>query len=169
MYFPIIANECRHRNYLKNESTVCVCTEHYCDSFAPLKRTKPGIVQQFRTAFFNDRFKYSEINFKDKYPNEESISIRIDKNQTYQKIIGFGGAFTDSAGYNLMKLSEPLRKRLIRDYFSQNGIEYTIGRVPIGGCDFSTRPYTYDDVIDDDTLSKFSLQMEDYKYKVQLF
>lgn len=168
MHFILfIANECRHRKYLKNESTVCVCTEHYCDTFEPLKRTKPGIVQKFRTAFSNDRFKYSEINFNDKNPNQEKyITIQIDRNRTYQKIIGFGGAFTDSVGYNLMKLSESLRKRLIEDYFSSDGIEYTIGRVPIGGCDFSTRPYTYDDEIDDYSLQKFSLQMEDYKYKV---
>lgn len=40
-------------------------------------------------------------------------------------------------------------------------------RVPIGGTDFSTHPYTYNDHPKVDyRLSNFSLTIEDYKYKV---
>lgn len=39
-------------------------------------------------------------------------------------------------------------------------------RVPIGGTDFSTRPYTLDDVTNDDDLEHFSLADEDYTIKV---
>lgn len=41
-----------------------------------------------------------------------------------------------------------------------------MGRIPIGGTDFSSRGYTLDDVVDDFTLKSFALQMEDYRYKV---
>ena len=41
-----------------------------------------------------------------------------------------------------------------------------MGRVPIASCDFSTRNYSYDDVVGDFSLSNFSLAMEDYEYKV---
>lgn len=44
-----------------------------------------------------------------------------------------------------------------------------MGRVPIGGTDFSTRPYTYDDLKPgetDPTLAKFALAPEDLNYKV---
>lgn len=55
----------------------------------------------------------------------------------------------------------------IRSYYSTDGIEYGIGRVPIGGSDFSTYAYTYlDDSPGDVTLSNFSLKMEDTVYKV---
>jgi hypothetical protein len=39
----------------------------------------------------------------------------------------------------------------------------------MGGTDFSTRFYTYDDGAVDITLSRFSLAEEDYKYKVRKF
>ena len=46
------------------------------------------------------------------------------------------------------------------------GIEYTLGRVPIGSTDFSTRAYSYDDVPEDLNLHWFSLAREDKMYKV---
>lgn len=54
-------------------------------------------------------------------------------------------------------------------YYGPNGIGFTVGRVPIGGCDFSPRPYTYNDHPGDVNLTKFSLQVEDHKYKVRIF
>lgn len=54
-----------------------------------------------------------------------------------------------------------------RSYFSKDGIELNFGRVPIGGCDFSTHTYTYDDDHEGDSnLSKFNLTSEDFDYKV---
>ena len=41
-----------------------------------------------------------------------------------------------------------------------------MGRVPIGGTDFSARLYTYDDFPGDVNLSNFSLTNEDLVYKV---
>ncbi|CAH0402650.1 unnamed protein product [Chilo suppressalis] len=42
-------------------------------------------------------------------------------------------------------------------------------RVPIGGCDFSTHPYAYNEQPSDDlTLSNFSLAYEDYQYKIPM-
>ena len=46
------------------------------------------------------------------------------------------------------------------------GIEYTLGRIPMASCDFSTHPYSYDDNEGDFNLTKFSLTLEDKKYKV---
>lgn len=46
---------------------------------------------------------------------------------------------------------------------------YNFGRVPMGGTDFSPRPYTYNDLEDNETdvdLKKFSLQKEDLEYKI---
>ncbi|KAK8404907.1 hypothetical protein O3P69_001482 [Scylla paramamosain] len=35
---------------------------------------------------------------------------------------------------------------ILTAYYSPEGLEYTMGRVPVGGTDFSTHPYTYDDL-----------------------
>jgi hypothetical protein len=58
---------------------------------------------------------------------------------------------------------------LCSSYYGPKGIGYTVGRVPMGGCDFSPRPYTYADSPSpgDLNLTQFRLQEEDYKYKVR--
>ncbi|KAK8404906.1 hypothetical protein O3P69_001481 [Scylla paramamosain] len=56
-------------------------------------------------------------------------------------------------------------------YYSPEGLEYTMGRVPVGGTDFSTHPYTYDDLPPGQTdplLTKFALAKEDLKVKIPL-
>lgn len=53
-----------------------------------------------------------------------------------------------------------------RSYFSKDGIEYNLCRVPIGGTDFSTRAYSYDDGMTDPLLDNFALANEDLQYKV---
>ena len=51
---------------------------------------------------------------------------------------------------------------------SLTGLEYNVLRVPVGGVDFSVRPYTYDDVADDFNLTQFALQVEDVKWKLPI-
>ena len=90
----------------------------------------------------------------------------MDRDVKHQEIFGFGGAFTDSTGINLKRLGPKLEEQMFRDYFSKDGLEYNVGRIPIGGSDFSTHPYAYDDDKEDKTLARFNLSSEDYEYKV---
>jgi hypothetical protein len=57
----------------------------------------------------------------------------------------------------------------ISEYYGPKGIGYTFVRTAIGGTDFSTRFYTYDDGDVDVTLSNFKLAVEDYEYKVRSY
>lgn len=99
-----------------------------------------------------------------------TTQLTINRNATHQNIIGFGGAFTDSTGINVASLSPEVGKLLIDNYFAADGIEYNMGRVPIGGADFSPRAYTYDDDHDGDfDLEHWALTEEDLKYKVTQF
>ncbi|XP_076293949.1 putative glucosylceramidase 3 [Lasioglossum baleicum] len=98
-------------------------------------------------------------------PSDENLVLNSTKK--YQTIVGFGGAFTDSVGINLKKLSPATQDQLIRTYFDQKvGSRYNLGRVPIAGTDFSTKFYTYDDQENDDLLEHFALAREDYEYKI---
>ena len=54
----------------------------------------------------------------------------------------------------------------VRSYFSSDGIEYNLCRVPMAGTDFSTRAYSYDDGVADPPLKNFQLQQEDRTFKV---
>ena len=75
--------------------------------------------------------------------NTETKKISIDENIKYQEVLGFGGAFTESAGYSLASLTEGIYNNIIDDYFSEDGLKYSFGRLPIGSCDFSLDSYSY--------------------------
>lgn len=54
-------------------------------------------------------------------------------------------------------------------YYGPNGNQYNMIRVPIGGTDFSTHAYAYNEVPENDAkLSNYSLAYEDYEYKVSI-
>ena len=72
----------------------------------------------------------------------------------------------DAAAINIKNVSSALQDHLIDSYYSPNGIEYNIGRIPMASCDFSTRVYTYDDVLGDFNLSQFQLAPEDLSLKI---
>ncbi|MGD9909208.1 MAG: glycoside hydrolase family 30 beta sandwich domain-containing protein [Candidatus Izemoplasmatales bacterium] len=76
--------------------------------------------------------------------SKKSNEIKINKNVKFQQMLGFGGAFTESACYNLYRVNSEVRKKALELYFDPEiGIGYTIGRVSIHGCDFSLSSYTY--------------------------
>ncbi|OXA62947.1 putative glucosylceramidase 4 [Folsomia candida] len=95
----------------------------------------------------------------------------IRQDVQYQKVLGIGAAFTDAAGINIASLSRDTQENLMKSYFGRSGNNYSMGRVPMGGTDFSTRPYTLDDMVDhlggtDLNLTAFALQPEDFKLKI---
>ena len=87
--------------------------------------------------------------------NRAKGMIAVDPSKKYQTIIGFGGAFTDAATYNIAQFSDDDQKSIIDMYFGSEGIGYTLGRVPINSCDFSLKSYNFDNVPDDFTLEHF--------------
>ena len=84
-------------------------------------------------------------------------TVAVDPAISYQKIIGFGGAFTESAAAVINRLPENRRAEILNAYFSPGGSSYTLCRVPIGSCDFSLSSYSYDETPGDTSLEKFSI------------
>lgn len=154
-------------------STVCVCNATYCDEIGPIEKPPPGQYVVYTSAKEGERFQIdggtvSETGSLHR-EQDEGTTITIHRNEQLQTVLGFGGAFTDAAAINIAALSADTQNQLLRAYFSDQGIEYTLGRVPIGGCDFSTRGYTYDDDHDGDfNLTFFELATEDLDYKIPL-
>ena len=92
--------------------------------------------------------------------NEDTsnVTIVIRPDTAYQKIIGIGGSFTESAAYVLNQLSPAERENVLKAYFSTNGAAYTLTRTHIGSCDFTVNgKYSYDDVSNDVDLTNFSV------------
>ena len=94
-------------------------------------------------------------------------SIKINTENKYQKILGFGGALTEASAYTFSKLDEKAKKEVLSSYYdSEEGIGYTFGRVHINSCDFSLGNYTYVEE-NDMTLESFTLD-RDEKYVLPL-
>ncbi|KAJ9596051.1 hypothetical protein L9F63_012784, partial [Diploptera punctata] len=90
----------------------------------------------------------------------------VNSSLEYQEILGFGGAITDSVGVLLKTLPEEAQDQIISQYFSETGLNYAFIRIPIAGCDYSTRLYTYDDNGVGQSLENFQLAPEDYDLKI---
>lgn len=85
--------------------------------------------------------------------------MTIDTRYKYQKILGFGGAFTESASLNYYRLPPEVRDRVLELYFGATGIGFTLGRLPINSCDFSPESYNFDIVENDYDLVYFDSEV----------
>ena len=88
---------------------------------------------------------------------ENVNSIQLLPEETYQKITGFGGSFTESSAYLLNKLSKENRTKILEAYFGETGARYSLTRTHIASCDFSLTNYTYAPVEGDVEMKNFSI------------
>jgi glucosylceramidase len=85
--------------------------------------------------------------------------INIYPEFKYQKILGFGAAFTEASAVNFSLLSPDLQQKLIELYFGKSGIGFNFCRTHINSCDYGVDEYTY--VKDGDAdLKTFSIDRE---------
>ncbi|GMF35790.1 unnamed protein product [Phytophthora lilii] len=145
--------------YQTNLKGVCVCNATQCDTVAnSYTSLTTGQVGVYTTSKAGDRFTYKVVNADSTAARSPTYSI--DVSTQYQTMIGFGGAFTDAAAINVYKLSSTLQQMVLDQYFSETGLQYTLGRVPIGSTDFSTSIYSYNDVVDDFAMEHFSINVD---------
>lgn len=142
-----------------------MCNVTYCDTLPRLDEfAEESTYQLFTSNKDGLRFERSSGSLTSDL-DLDLFYITVDSSVSYQTILGFGSSFTDAAGINVNSLPAAAREKLLNSYFSTDGSEYTLGRVPIGGTDFSTYGYSY---MDDEayTLDDFALKTPDYDYKV---
>lgn len=102
-------------------------------------------------------FSKSQVKPKKYQEKIENEVINIYPEITYQTLLGFGGAFTESTGYALKQLPIEKQTQIFKDYFSSEGLNYSIGRLPIGSTDFSPKSYSYSYKED---LSDFTIEQD---------
>ena len=156
---------CWGRNFPKSSSLVCVCNATYCDTVEPETSLNPGSYAVYSTSKSGSRFVETVHNFSRKLDSKH-VTIRIDTAVKKQRIIGFGGTFTDASGMNIASLPDGAQQKLIDSYFAPDGIEYSLGRIPIASNDMSTDIYSYDFTQGDTGLSKFTIAGYDHLYKL---
>ncbi|MBS5884728.1 MAG: glucosylceramidase [Clostridium sp.] len=93
--------------------------------------------------------------------------VKVDTKKRFQKILGFGGALTESSAYVLSKIEDEKRKDILESYFDcEKGIGYNFARVHINSCDFALENYSYVEE-NDETLESFTLDRAE-KYVLPL-
>uniref|UniRef100_A0A3Q2PZK6 Glucosylceramidase n=1 Tax=Fundulus heteroclitus TaxID=8078 RepID=A0A3Q2PZK6_FUNHE len=159
-------NRCVARNF-GHDSVVCECNSTYCDGVGPVSLPPLG---QFSTYLSSRAGSRMEPGRGQVQVNSSGAGVRLTlaPYQKYQRIRGFGGAMTDAAAINILSLSAGAQEQLLRQYFSEEGIGYSVVRVPVASCDFSTRLYTYADTPGDYELKNFTLAPEDVNMKIPL-
>ena len=127
-------------------------------------------MKQYLT-LFKDGVRESVTRAIDADPKEtdrEKDLVNLYPEVTYQTVEGFGGAFTDAAGYVYSLMPEALRRSFIDGYFGPDGLGYTVGRTSVDSCDFSREMYAADDVPGDTALTRFDTSRA-FKYVMPLF
>ncbi|MGN0173932.1 MAG: glycoside hydrolase family 30 beta sandwich domain-containing protein [Acutalibacteraceae bacterium] len=90
-------------------------------------------------------------------PFAEWMALNIYSDLKFQKIYGFGGAFTDASAITYSKMSDKTKAQFIDLMFDKNdGLGYNFCRTTINSCDFSADEYTYVDE-NDKSLKSFDI------------
>lgn len=87
--------------------------------------------------------------------------LNLYPNIEYQTFHGFGGAITEAAGYAYSKLSEENKKKVVDNYFGEEGNGYGMVRTHIDSCDFSLDNYTAMNDPEDKEMKSFSLERDE--------
>ena len=87
----------------------------------------------------------------------EQHLINIHPDVEYQTFGGIGGAISDTSATVWDEMSQENKEAFVKAYFdSTEGIGYTVTRLSIGSCDFSSEDYTYVEE-GDATLDSFDI------------
>ncbi|CAI5736798.1 unnamed protein product [Hyaloperonospora brassicae] len=155
----------RYKTHLEG---VCVCSDATCDTVSNdhlhLSSYEAGV---FSTSKSGDRLTVSAVALT--LAANDSADFIVDTATTFQAIVGFGDtpwtwfAFTDASAINFDRLTSNLQEILLSAYFGDGGLQYTIGRIPIGSTDFSLSVYSYNDVKGDLAMKNFSIDVDKAK------
>lgn len=108
--------------------------------------------------------KEQKLKFIGHVGNIERELINIYPDIEFQKIIGFGGAATESSGFCLKQVNRLIADNILNDYFSEKGLNYSIIRVSIGSSDFSLSSYSY---LYNENFDNFSIE-KDKEYVIPM-
>lgn len=86
--------------------------------------------------------------------------IRICSDSLLQKVTGFGGTFNEIGWDALRNLPQKKRDGVLTSLFSESGINFSLGRLPIGASDYSYGYYSYNDVKEDYGMRNFCIDRD---------
>jgi glucosylceramidase len=143
------------RNFLKSSAIAAASVAAFKSEF--LWAAPAGGVQAWTTSK-NKKFEKVAAPQWRATTSNASAAIQLDPAKRYQKILGFGAAFTDASCYLFGKLNEQERRALLTEFFGPSGLRMSVCRTCIGASDYSTSAYSFDESPEPDPqLKKFSI------------
>jgi glucosylceramidase len=85
-------------------------------------------------------------------------SINLDPKTIFQTIDGFGGCFNELGWEALQAIPVDRSEAALRELFSPEGANFTLGRAPIGANDFSLGWYSLNETPGDYEMKDFSIE-----------
>ena len=105
--------------------------------------------------------KRTEIKQESEFEADRGVEkqvINLYPEAEFQVFEGFGGAFTDSAGYVYAQMGAEDKKKMLSVYFDKDNMNYQLGRMHIDSCDFSVEQYEAMSDEKDREMKSFSLE-----------
>lgn len=96
-----------------------------------------------------------------------SNTITVNENNTFQNLDGFGFALTQGSAQALLSLNAATRSALLNELFNPTtGNAVSIVRISIAASDLSNSVYSYNEVAGDVSMNNFSLAGPDQTYLI---
>ncbi|HEY8035836.1 MAG TPA: glycoside hydrolase family 30 beta sandwich domain-containing protein [Methylobacter sp.] len=138
------------------------------DSILPLSEDPSSLAVWLTTADQTLLFQRQadDLRFADNV--NDFLVIKVDAEQKYQVIEGFGFSLTGGSAMLISRLSAPDRNALLQELFlpDEDGIGVSFLRLSIGASDLSERCFTYNDMPDgqaDPELVDFDIEAGDFE------
>lgn len=135
----------------------------------PVNPTQSDVITYITTADNTMHFDKVGKNFIEGMNMNPEITVTLDPATRYQEFDGFGAAITGASAYNLMRMPQDARAKLLKETFSvEEGMGYSYVRVPIGGSDFnaeSNYDYTCCDMAG---IEHFALTSDEVDYIIPI-
>lgn len=84
--------------------------------------------------------------------------IKLDPKTTFQTIDGFGGCFNELGWEALQAIPADRCEAALKELFSPEGANFTLGRAPVGANDFSLGWYSLNETPGDYEMKNFSIE-----------
>jgi glucosylceramidase len=127
---------------------LCACSPIGENSTGLKKFSTEGRIVSVYTTAENTDLRLSPTGTKSfetaEQARETEISIFVNPEKSFQTFWGIGGALTDASAEVFAKLPVEKQEAFLKSYYDvDTGIGYSLARVPIHSCDFSSASFTY--------------------------
>lgn len=149
-------SEFNRRDFLKISAATAAVAAIPSSAEAFASGAPTGEIKVWST-YGNQRYaKQTPVQWSNKSAGRNAI--QIDPSKQFQKILGFGAAFTDAACFMLNKLQPGARKELFSELFDPSEGGLAVSRICVGASDYARGPYSYTEGTEDDPeLKRFSI------------